>query len=338
MGYDGVILRRALERKKAQRNARQEAQEKRRQGIYAHIPRTKEIDQQLRGTMFQVMGQALAAGRDPTQAMEAIRGENQALQEEQRRLLVQHGYAADALEETPLCPLCGDTGYRGTEPCDCVKALYAQEQNQELSKLLDLGAQSFDTFSFQWYSTQPWPGRTLSPRKNMELIFEICKGYAAQFQTFGISNLFLSGGPGLGKTFLSACIAKEVSARGYSVVYDTAVQILGQFEARKFSKDAQGEAEQEVKRYLNCDLLIVDDLGSELMTPFVQSALYTLLNHRLEKGYHTVISSNLSLEEVKGRYTPPIYSRIAGRYQELSFYGEDIRLQKKRQETGMQQS
>ena len=334
MGYDGTILRRALEQKRAQRTARQEAQEKRRREIYDRLPRVEEIDRQLQSTLFQVMGQALAAGRDPAQAMASIREENMALQEEQRRLLVQHGYDADALEERPVCPLCKDTGYQSTEPCDCVKALYAQEQNKELSKLLDLGNQSFGAFSLRWYSPLPWTGKTLSPRENMELIVEICKGYAAQFETFGISNLFLSGGPGLGKTFLSACIAKDVSAQGYSVVYDTAVQILGQFEAQKFSRDPQGAARQDVKRYLNCDLLIVDDLGSELTTPFIQSALYTLLNHRLDKGYHTVISSNLSLEEIRTRYTPPIYSRIAGRYQELCFYGEDIRLQKKRLETG----
>ncbi|MBQ1351369.1 MAG: ATP-binding protein [Oscillospiraceae bacterium] len=337
MGYDGKRLRRALEQKRAQRDARQEAQAKQREMIYARVPRLREIDRQLRGTMFQIIREALAAGGDPTKAVEALQVENQTLQEEQRRLLLQNGYAADALEETPACPLCGDTGFQGTEPCSCVKELYAQEQNRELSKLLDLGAQTFDTFSFAWYSPHPWPGKSVSPQANMELIFEICRGYAVRFPDYEVQNLFLSGGPGLGKTFLSACIAKTVSNRGYSVVYDTAVQILEQFEAQKFSRDSDGEARDETNRYLNCDLLIMDDLGSELVTPFVQSALYMLLNHRMDKGYHTVISSNLSLEEIKSRYVPSIYSRIAGRYQALFFYGEDIRLQKKQKETGVQQ-
>ena len=152
-----------------------------------------------------------------------------------------------------------------------------------------------------------------------------------KFDRFFTKNLFLSGPPGLGKTFLSACIARTVSEGGHSVVYDTAANIFAQFEARKFQRDSQDgqEARDETRRYLNCDLLILDDLGSELTTQFTQSVLYELINTRLVAGRHTVISSNLSMEEAARRYSPQIASRLEGEYHVLHFFGEDIRLLKK---------
>ena len=217
--------------------------------------------------------------------------------------------------------------------CTCLKKLCGEEQIKELSKLLDLGEQSFETFSMDYYSPLPWPGEALSPRENMEFIFDLCSNYARKFGPFKLRNLFLSGAPGLGKTFLSACIARTVSENGFSVVYDTAVNVFARFEEQKFARDRLDaeEAKDETKRYLGCDLLILDDLGSELTTPFVQSALYTLINARLMAGKQTVISSNLTMTQVRQRYTPQISSRLEGEYRVLPFYGEDIRLQRKQQ-------
>ncbi|UQT49840.1 ATP-binding protein [Flavonifractor plautii] len=140
----------------------------------------------------------------------------------------------------------------------------------------------------------------------MEFIFDVCSSYARKFGRFYFRNLFLTGAPGLGKTFLSACIARTVSESGFSVVYDTAVNIFTRFEEQKFARDRleAGEAKDETRRYLGCDLLILDDLGSELSTPFVQSALYTLINTRLTADKRTVISSNLTMDQVRARYTP----------------------------------
>ena len=167
----------------------------------------------------------------------------------------------------------------------------------------------------------------------MEFIFDLCSNYARKFGRFKLRNLFLSGAPGLGKTFLSACIARTVSENGFPVVYDTAVNVFARFEEQKFARDRLDaeEAKDETKRYLGCDLLILDDLGSELTTPFVQSALYTLINARLMSNKQTVISSNLTMTQVRQRYTPQISSRLEGEYRVLPFYGEDIRLQRKQQ-------
>ena len=241
------------------------------------------------------------------------------------------GLPEDALDDKPACPKCGDTGWRGAQMCDCLRSLCTQEQIRELSKLLDLGEQSFDTFRLDYYSQSVWPGRGTSPRDNMDLVYEVCLNYAQKFGRFYFKNLFLSGAPGLGKTFLSACIARSVSEQGRSVVYDTAGNIFAQFETRKFQRDAEGvqTALDETRRYLTCDLLILDDLGSELTTQFVQSALYELLNTRLVANRHTVISSNLTMEEAARRYSPQIASRLIGEYHVLHFFGDDIRLLKK---------
>ena len=333
MGYEAAVLRRAAKRLAQRRRQREEEQERRRREICAQLPRVAEIDRELKGTIYQIIAASLREGRDPAPSIKVIRDRNLDLQAEKARLLTEHGWPADALDDKPACPRCGDTGWVGASMCSCLRQLCAQEQIAELSKLLDLGEQSFDTFSLDLYSPLPWPGEDMSPRENMEFILEVCSNYARKFGKFYFHNLFLTGAPGLGKTFLSACIARTVSEQGFSVVYDTAVNVFARFEEQKFARDREeaGEAKDETRRYLGCDLLILDDLGSELTTPFVQSALYTLINSRLSADKRTVISSNLSMDQVRQRYTPQIASRLEGEYRVLPFYGEDIRLLRKGQ-------
>ena len=333
MGYEPAVLRRATRRLEEQRKLRAVRQEQTRREIYAKLPRVAEIDKELKGTIYQIIAASLKEGRDPVPAIGVIRDRNLDLQAERTRLLTDHGYSPDALDDRPACPKCNDTGWVGSQMCSCLRALCTEEQIKELSKLLDLGEQSFDSFSLDCYSPLPWPGESVPPRENMEFIYEVCLNYAQKFGKFYFRNLFLTGAPGLGKTFLSACIARTVSELGFSVVYDTAVNIFTQFEEQKFARDRleAGEARDETRRYLGCDLLILDDLGSELTTPFVQSALYTLINSRLSADKRTVISSNLSMDQVRQRYTPQIASRLEGEYRVLPFYGEDIRLLRKGQ-------
>jgi len=331
MGYDVNVLRRATQRLEEDSCRRREEMELRRRAAYRREPRISVLDRKLRGTMAELIGATL--GRGEGQTVEEIRQRNQDLQRERAVLLHSLGLTEDALDEVPACSQCGDTGWRGTEMCHCLRELCTQEQMKELSKLLDLGQQSFDSFRLDLYSEAIWPGRGTSPRENMELVYEVCLSYAQKFGKFYFKNLFLSGPPGLGKTFLSACIARTVSEQGNSVVYDTAGNIFAQFEARKFQQGSEGgrEARDETRRYLYCDLLILDDLGSELTTQFTQSALYELVNSRLVGGRNTVVSSNLTMEEVARRYAPQTASRLEGEYHVLHFFGDDIRLLKKKQ-------
>ncbi len=331
MAYDAQVLRGASARLKQQNAQRQQQREELRERLFTETPELRDIDRQLKGTILDIVGSALRTGRDPGPALQVIRDKNMDLQQRQAQLLQEMGYPADALDELPACPKCGDTGWVGAQMCDCLKIVYAQEQVKELSKLLNVGEQSFDQFSLDWYSPLPWPGESISPRENMELVYEVCLNYAQKFGKFFFQNLFLTGDPGLGKTFLSACIARTVAENGFSVVYDTASTILTQFEEGKFARDTEEgrQAREETNRYLHCDLLILDDLGSEARTPFFQSALYTLVNTRLVEGRATVISSNLSMEGIRNRYSGQVASRLEGEYQTLRFYGEDIRLQRK---------
>lgn len=332
MAYDANILHRATLRLEAERRSRQERVERMRRQAYERQPKLLQLDKRLQATMAQLVAATLRQGGDPVRAVQEVREKNMDLQQERAVLLGSLGLPPDALDDKPACPLCGDTGWRGAQMCQCLKKLCAQEQIQELSKLLDLGEQSFDSFRMDYYSETPYPGKGTSPRKNMELTYDVCLNYAQKFESCLFRNLLMSGPPGLGKTFLSACIARAVSEHGYSVVYDTAGNIFAQFEAKKFLRDsADGQdARDETRRYLNCDLLIVDDLGSELTTQFTQSALYELINTRLVAERHTVISTNLSLEEIARRYNPQIASRIEGEYHVLHFFGDDIRMLKKR--------
>lgn len=331
MAYDPNVLRRASARLEEEKRRREDERELLRRQTYAREPRLAQLDRRLQGTMAELVAASLRKGENAGDAVRAIRDKNLELQQERAVLLGALGLPEDALDDKPACPKCGDTGWRGAQMCDCLRSLCTQEQIRELSKLLDLGEQSFDSFSLDYYSPLPWPGESLSPRENMEFIFDVCSSYARKFGRFYFRNLFLTGAPGLGKTFLSACIARTVSESGFSVVYDTAVNIFTRFEEQKFARDKleAGEARDETRRYLGCDLLILDDLGSELSTPFVQSALYTLINTRLTADKRTVISSNLTMDQVRARYTPQIASRLEGEYRVLPFYGEDIRLLRK---------
>ena len=333
MSYDAAIVQRASARLARRKEIRERRRWDLEQELYRRQPRLRELDRAIGGTMAELAG--LAISGKPIQAdgpeIADIRRRNLELQAQRAELLHTLGYEPDALDPTPACTRCGDSGWAGAEMCTCLKELCAQEQMKALTALLNLtDEQNFDRLRLDVYSDQPWEGKR-SPRENMKRVVTVCEGFARRFPDYPLHNLLLSGGTGLGKTFLSGCIAREVSGHGYSVVYDTAISLFSTFEAKKFSRDLgqERQARDDTRRYLNCDLLILDDLGSELTTPLAQSTLYEVVNSRLQGGKHTIISTNLSMEQIGARYTPQVVSRLAGAYQELTFYGDDIRRMKR---------
>ena len=326
MSFDGKILNQARELYTEQKLAHERALHTRRETIYAQIPRLREIDHALRNTVRAMIQITLEQDTNPEAHLEAIGEENQALQLESRRVLSEHGYPEDYLDDAPLCKACKDLGTTDTGVCDCLREIYRSLQAKELSSLLNLGTEHFDAFSLAYYDDRTIDPRFgMTARENMAEILTFCKRYA---DTFGGNsmNLFLIGDPGLGKTFLSSCIAKVVSENGHSVVYDTAQSLFARFEAEKFGRsDDPEEAQAEINRYLSCDLLILDDLGTEMTTSFVVSTLYTLINTRLLRKKPTIISANYALEALASKYSPQIMSRLEGEYEVLTFFGRDIR-------------
>lgn len=231
MSVDGKIMRRARARLDARRQDNAEALERRTREVYGKLPRIEQLDRQLRATMLQTVSLTLSKDPRALEAIARIREQNLDLQEERTRVLVSGGYPADYLEETPVCSRCRDTGLLpGGETCHCLKLLYREEQRRELSSLLDLGGDTFDRFDLDWYSSKPDPDG-IAPRELMELAYESCLQYARGFGKDHRSMLF-TGGTGLGKTFLSTCIAREVSDKGFSVVYDTAVTIFSRLDRK----------------------------------------------------------------------------------------------------------
>lgn len=325
MPYSNEIVRKAraeLASRKADHESRMNA---RLHEAYAKVPRIKEIDMLLRKSMAVAMQTVFQQGSDAKAAMEEVKQANLQLQAE-KQALIERYFGPGYLDESPICPKCGGSGYIGTFMCQCLKDLCRQEQEKEVALLADEG-QHFGAFRLDYYSDRPDPKTGISPRAIMSRGLDICREYAQNF-TQASGNLLFNGGTGLGKTFLSACIAREVAAGGYSVAYETASHLFSKLEKHRFHPDE--ETAQEVKRLNECDLLILDDLGTELPGQFVTAALYTLVNDRLLANKPMVISTNLNIREIRERYSPQIGSRLNGNFEQIAFVGEDIRVLKNR--------
>ena len=323
MGYSKEVVQRAraiLEQAKAER----ESENQRNLALaYAREPRLKEIDLELRRTMILTAQAVFSKSGDVKEAMAQVKEKNLALQQE-RAELIAACFEEGFLDDSPICSRCGGTGYVGSAMCECLSELCRQEQKKDLT-VLSGGRESFAQFRLDYYSNHYDPRFGASPRSIMEKNLKLCRTYAAGF-TPDAGNLLFVGGTGLGKTFLAASIARTVADRGCSVCYETASQLFSKLERAKFSSDE--EARKEADKYTAVDLLIIDDLGTEMPGQFVTAALYSLLNDRLLNNKAMVITTNLTVEEVGRRYSQQIASRLYGSFSRLTFVGDDIRVLK----------
>ena len=319
MAYSEAVLHRARERLLQEKNLYEAETAARRAQVLQAYPRLREIDQALRQSVAGAVAAAFRKGEDTTAAIAALKEKNLALQREREWILASAELDESVLDPPPFCPHCGGSGYVGSSMCECLRELCRQEQKKELSSLLG-GKESFDGFRLDLYPTEPDPNRWVSPRQLMERTFRRCRRYAREFGA-GAPSLLFTGGPGLGKTFLSACIARAVADNGFSVVYDTAGKLFSDFEAVKFG----GNQQDLTRKYLQCDLLIIDDLGTEMTTQFTQSVLYRVLNDRLLENRPVIVSTNLSDQALRQRYSAPIASRLLGAFEVCLFLGQDIR-------------
>ena len=325
MAYSEQVLHRARARLEQAKAEREQENAAHRADAYARYPRLAEIDNELRRTMAELMAAALQRGEDPSQAVAAVREKNLALQRERSWILEAGDFDDGYLDDTPVCTKCGGRGYVGAQMCSCLRELCRQEQKKELTSLLGSGRETFENFRLDLYPAEYSESVRTSPRALMQRNFNHCRKYAQNF-TMQSGNMLFSGATGLGKTYLSACIARAVADRGYSVSYAPVAELLAAFEADKF------RPQPDVSRtadYFSSDLLILDDLGTEMTTQFAVSALYQLLNSRLLENRPTIVSTNLPLGDIAPRYSAQIYSRLLGAYRLYKFYGDDIRFKLK---------
>lgn len=270
------------------------------------------IDVELGGTGLELFRTACAGGD-----VDAVRRKNESLMARRRELIVKLGYPEDYTDIHYTCTACSDTGFVGTKMCSCLKELLIMKniKSSGMGKLIE--KQSFDNFELNIYDDKD--------RKRMEHNLDVAKNYVQNF-TRGGGNLLFIGTTGTGKTHLSSAIAKDIIHQGFGVVYDSAQNIISDFESDRF-KSGYGPHDNVSDKYMECDLLIIDDLGTEFTNQFTASCLYNIINTRQNKGLSTIISTNLSAKELAGKYEGRIYSRIVGSdYTVLVFSGRDRRV------------
>lgn len=315
--YDSALARLSERRGRAHREARL-----RREMLEAKFPRIAEIEREITQAGART-ARIIVNGGNVKEQIEKLAQENLAQQQELNELLHKVGVPEDYMEPHYVCPKCKDEGYVDGKRCDCLKKLLREEAYQKLNRLSPLELSRFENFDLALYSDQPNAKTGLSPRKKMEDNFHFCKRYAESF-SLSSPSLLMIGATGLGKTHLSLAIAGEAISRGYGVIYGSAQNLISQLERERFGRGTQ-PGEDSTSLLLDCDLLILDDLGTEFITPFVLSAIYNIVNSRLISARPTIINTNLLLSELKERYSERIISRMTGAYRVLWFDGRDIR-------------
>ncbi len=324
MSYGKETLLKATQTLEARRSKAQRIQLARHMEVTEKIPEIAKYEAQLSASGLAVV-KALGMGKDAKEYIDELARINLTVQDFIRTALKENGYPEDYLETPYTCKKCEDTGFVGGYICKCRTELLKSISKEGLSKVSPCKECSFDNFDVSYYPTEAIGDTNITPRSRMNDILEYCKCYAEDFDTES-ESLYLHGATGLGKTHLSLAIANTVAEKGYKVIYDSAQNILSSLEREKFSSNNTGGREREI---LDCDLLIIDDLGSEFSTQFTVAAVYNIINTRLNRSKPVIISTNLTGQELEAKYTQRITSRIIGGYVSLLFLGKDIRQIKK---------
>lgn len=285
------------------------------------VPEILELEETMARAGLDTI-KAVGMGDDSEKYIMNLARINLEAQQKRRQLLVSNGFPEDWLDVPYTCKKCEDNGSADGLVCECYKNLLRSIEYEKLCSKLPVNNCSFENFKLDYYPD----GAGISPRKRMESIFDFCKNYAADFGKDSPS-LFLYGMTGLGKTHLSLAVAGKAVESGYGVIYTTAQNLFNKMEREKFGRADDKNTEQSI---LDCDLLIIDDLGTEFSTQFTVSALYNIVNSRELEGRPTIISTNLTPERLKEAYNDRIASRILSNYVILQFDGADIRQLKTR--------
>ncbi len=323
MGYNKENFSRISEEYSKKYIKAEKAAVARHEALAMEIPEFAQIDKAIADIGFEGVMAAMGASKAK---ISDLKEKSLALQSARAELLKKNGYPENYLDIEYDCEKCKDTGYVGGKMCECMKRalIMAGYESSGIAKLMQ--KQTFESFSLDYY------GKAGSKNhEQMKLVFNTMKSFAEGFQDEKMENLVLFGGTGLGKTHLSTAVAKNVIDRGFDVLYVSSVGLIQSFERARFGgrDDSYSQIEDySIVRYYESDLLIIDDLGTEIINQFTISTIYNLLNTRLNKQKSTIISTNQTPAELREKYCDRIASRIFGEFKPLIFCGTDIRMQK----------
>ncbi len=301
----------------------------RQQEIYAAIPLIAGIDAKMSKLGVNLAKTALNQEGHTEALLNYFQEENNQLIKQKEELLVKNGYPANYLDIQYACNQCNDTGYIGTDPCTCFKQSLINVAYEQSNLKHVLQYENFDTFDFAYYSKKVNEQFGRSPHENMQNLYRFSVHFVRNFKD-SFQNILFHGNTGLGKTFLCNCIAKDLLDMGHTVLYLPSVQLFQLFETARFHReDMEEHSKDMLSTLLSVELLIIDDLGTEFITSFTGPELFNTLNSRILSQKPTIISTNLSPQELKNFYSDRIISRIFGNYEVFPVFGEDIRVLKK---------
>ena len=298
--------------------------------LYARFPEIRAIDDEISSLAIKHASRIIKEGISPDEAVEAVRAEKAILENRRMTILKDAKYTENVVVEYD-CNICKDTGFTDGHKCKCymeiMKKIMLSNVNGAKNLIFDFENDTFENFSFDWYSKDVIDSKiNISPYANIKSVYAVCKEFCNSFGT-DVQNLYFYGSSGTGKTFMASCIANNIASKGYNVIYQSAYKLFQFMEDYKFCR-----VDRETALYddiYNCDLLIIDDLGTEFSTAYTCSVLFDILNSRLLNEKSTIISSNLNLGSLEKKYTDRVHSRIVGNFEVLRFLGDDIRILKK---------
>ncbi len=321
MGYNKNNFKRIREEYATKHLIAERAAEEKRRELHRALPEVARIDTMLAKTGLSLMGAALADKDTQERRMAELREENRRLNQERDRLLIAAGYPANYSDIQYECPACSDSGYVGIRMCECMKKALtlAGFESSGIGRLIE--RQTFDNFSLDYYRDNE---KVLAQMKQN---LQNAKDFAENFDPNTSPSLLMLGRTGLGKTHISSAIARRIIERGFDVCYVTSVDLFADFETEQFgNRIPRGEL---TEKYFECDLLIVDDLGTELTNQFTVSCLYNLINVRINRRRPMIINTNLDNKDFMQTYHERITSRLLGEFSPMLFLGRDVRSQKK---------
>lgn len=288
--------------------------------IRSTIPEVDDIQNQLSRIGLELSQLFFYKGNAEEKVAE-LRQRSKALTDERAKILVENGYKSNSMSPEYICPVCEDKGFVGGRICNCHRQLLKELMKEELRKVAPLDDCTFDSFDTEKYIDKP-DKNGIIPRERATRIFDAARRYAQNF-SLSSKNLLFLGGPGLGKTHLSLAIANVVVNRGYYVCYGTSQNICVDLQSEQFGRD--DGIFYNKRQVLDCDLLIIDDLGTEIDSQYSIATLYNVINSRILAKRPTIISTNYDFNVLENKYDKRITSRITGEYIRMQFFGTDIR-------------